>query len=138
MNRFARWAAWLSIGSLLGIVPHVMEDLRFGQPRNFNMTTMQFEWFSGAVVLATVVMAMACLAGRRWGVVGVLLFGLAWSVLGAADHLHAFLPGGFREGLSSRLWVVFIVGFQAAAAVGAILALRRPGAGPDARLGDEP
>jgi hypothetical protein len=125
VNRSARWAAWLSIGSLLGIVPHVMEDLRFGQPRNFNMTTMQFEWFSGAVVLATAAVAMACLAGRRWGLFGVMLFGLAWSILGAADHLHAFLPGGFREGISSRLWVLFIVGFQAAAAAAAATSLLR-------------
>jgi hypothetical protein len=101
-----------------------MEDLRFGQPRNFNMTTMQFEWFSGAVVLATVATAMASLAGRRWGLVGVLLFGLAWSILGAADHLHAFLPGGFREGISSRLWVLFIVGFQGLAALSSLAALR--------------
>ena len=125
MNRAARVAAWLSIASLLGIVPHVMEDLRYGQAANFHMTTVQFEWFAGAVVLATAGAAMLCLAGWRSGAVGVLTFGALWSVLGAIDHHRAFLPGTFRDGLSSRAWVFLIVGLQAAAAIKAALCLKR-------------
>jgi len=119
VNRSARVAAWLSIASFLGIVPHVMEDVRYGQAANFHMTVVQFEWFAGAVALATAGCAMLCLAGWRSGAVGVLLIGLLWSVLGAIDHHRAFLPGTFRAGLSSRLWVFLIVGLQAASALAA-------------------
>ena len=51
-------------------------------------------------------------------------------VLGAADHYGAFLPGTFRDGLSSRVWVWLIVGFQAAATIATAASLirsRRPG-----------
>ncbi len=127
MNRSARLAARLSIASLLGIVPHVMEDLRYGQPHNFHLTTVQFEWFSGAIALATASAALLCLAGWRAGALGVLLIGVLWSVLGAADHYQAFLPGTFRGGLSSRTWVFMIVGVQAAAALAAGMALLHAG-----------
>jgi hypothetical protein len=127
VNRPARIAGWTSIASLLGIVPHVMEDLRYGQAVNFHMTTAQFEWFAGAVVLASAGTAMLCLEGWRSGAVGVLLFGVLWSVLGAIDHHRAFLPGTFRAGLSSRVWVFLIVGLQAVAALAAGLALLRAG-----------
>lgn len=125
MNRAARIAAWLSIASFAGIVPHVMEDLRYGQAHNFHMTTVQFEWFSGAVALLTAGAAMLCLAGWRSGAVGVLLIGLLWSVLGAADHYRAFLPGAFRAGISSRCWIWLFAGLQAAAAIIAAVAVRR-------------
>ena len=125
MNRAARVAAWLSIASFAGIVPHVIEDARYGQAANFHITVVQFEWFSGAVVLLTAVAAMLCLAGWRSGDVGVLLIGLLWSVLGAVDHHRAFLPGAFRAGLSSRIWIWLIIGLQAAAAITAGVALRR-------------
>ena len=124
MNRPARIAAWLSIASFVGIVPHVMEDLRYGQAHNFHMTTVQFEWFAGAIALITASAALLCLSGWRSGALGVLLIGLLWSVLGAADHYRAFLPGTFRTGLSSRAWVWSIVALQGAAAVTAALALR--------------
>jgi hypothetical protein len=124
VNRFARLSAWLSVASLLGIVPHVMEDLRYGQAEHFHMTTGQFEWFSGAVVLATAAAAMASLAGLRWGAYAVLFIGVLWSVFGAADHYRAFLLGTFREGVSSRVWIWLLVGPQAAAALTAGIALR--------------
>lgn len=127
MNRSARIAAGLSIASLLGIVPHVMEDIRYGQARNFHMTIVQFEWFAGAIALATAGAALLCLAGWRSGALGVLLIAVLWSVLGAADHYQAFLPGTFRDGLSSRAWVFIIVGVQAAAALAAGLALLHAG-----------
>ncbi|TMK86023.1 MAG: hypothetical protein E6G44_05170 [Actinobacteria bacterium] len=129
MNRLARVAGWLSIVSLVGIVPHVMEDLRYGQAQNFHMTTVQFEWFSGAVAVVTTAAALACLSGARWGAAGVFVIGVLWSVLGATDHYRAFLPGTFREGLSSRVWVWLIVGLQGAAAIVAgVAALRTPSA----------
>jgi len=127
VSRPARIAGWLSIASLLGIVPHVMEDLRYGQAHNFHMTTVQFEWFAGAVVLATAGVAMLCLEGWRSGAIGVLLFGVLWSVLGAVDHHRAFLPGTFRAGVPSRVWVFLIVGLQAVAALAAGLALLHAG-----------
>lgn len=116
-------APWLSIASLLGIIPHVMEDVRYGQAQNFHMTTVQFEWFSGVVVVATVAAAMASLAGSRWALYAVLVIGALWSVLGAADHSRAFLSGEFREGFSSRLWVWLLAGLQAAAAITAAVGL---------------
>ena len=125
MNRFARAAAWLSIASAFGGVPHVMEDLRYGQARNFHMTTVQFEWFSGAVAVVTAAAALACLSGARWGAAGVFVIGVLWSVLGAADHYRAFLPGTFREGLSSRVGVWLIVGLQLASALAAVGSLLR-------------
>jgi hypothetical protein len=118
-------AAWLSIASLLGIVPHVMEDARFGQPANFHMTIVQFEWFSGFVVVATAASALSCLSGSRLGTYSVLVIGVLWAGLGAADHVRAFLPGQFRAGVSSRCWVWLLVGLQAAAAICAALAIRR-------------
>jgi hypothetical protein len=117
------------VGSLLGVVPHVIEDLRYGQARNFHMTTVQFEWFSGVVVLATAAAALGSMAGSRFGTIGVLAMGVLWSVIGAADHYRAFVPGDFRTGLSSRLWVWLLIGLQAAASVTAALALRRPDRG---------
>jgi hypothetical protein len=66
VNRSARVAARLSLASLLGIVPHVMEDLTHGQAENFHMTTVQFEWFSGLAVVATAAAALSCLSGFSW------------------------------------------------------------------------
>jgi hypothetical protein len=123
VNRPARLAAGLSVASLVGIVPHVMEDLRYGQAANFHMSTVQFEWFSGVVVLATAAAAMACLSRSQWGAYAVVLIGAVWAVLGAADHLRAFLPGEFRSGLGSRLWIWLIVTLQAAASISAAVAL---------------
>jgi hypothetical protein len=120
----ARVAAWLSIASLLGIVPHVMEDARYGQAQNFHMTTVQFEWFTGLAVLTTVAAAMSCMSGSRFGAYAVLLIGVLWAGLGAADHYRAFIPGGFRAGISSRCWVWLLAGLQAAAAISAAIAVR--------------
>jgi hypothetical protein len=124
----ARVAAWLSIASLVGIVPHVMEDVRYGQAQNFHLTTVQFEWFSGVAVLVTAATALSCLSGSRFGAYAVILIGVLWAGLGAADHYRAFVPGDFRAGISSRCWVWLLVGLQAAAGVVmAGAALRLPG-----------
>ena len=113
------------MASLLGIVPHVMEDVRYGQAQNFHMTTVQFEWFSAFVVGATAAAALWCLSGSRHGAYAVLVIGLLWAGLGAADHYRAFLAAPFRDGLSSRCWIWLLVGLQAAAAITAVLAMRR-------------
>jgi hypothetical protein len=124
VTRAGRVAGWLSIASLLGIVPHVIEDARYGQPQNFHMSVVQFEWFSGFVVLATAAAALWCLSGSRFGAYAVLLIGVLWAGLGAADHYRAFLPGAFRAGISSRCWVWLAVGLQAAATITAGMAIR--------------
>jgi hypothetical protein len=125
VNAPARLAAWLSITSLLGIVPHVMEDARYGQAANFHLTILQFEWFSAFVVGATAAAALACLAGSRFGAYAVLVIGVLWAGLGAADHYRAFLPGPFRSGVSSRAWIVTFATLQASAAVCAAIAVRK-------------
>jgi hypothetical protein len=119
------------MGSLLGVVPHVMEDVRFGQAQNFHMTTVQFEWFSGVAIAATGVAALACLSGSRLGAYGVMLIGTLWAVIGGVDHHQAFLPGAFRTGLSSRVWVWLLAGLQAAAAVVAAMAVGRSATQPE-------
>jgi hypothetical protein len=124
VNRFVRAAGWLSIASFLGIVPHVMEDARYGQAANFHMTTVQFEWFSGLAALATATAALWCLSGSRYGAYAVLLVGALWAGLGAADHYRAFLPGSFRAGISSRTWIWLLAGLQGAAAICAAGAVR--------------
>jgi hypothetical protein len=130
VRRAFRLAAWLSTSSLLGIVPHVMEDVRFGQARNFHMTTVQFEWFSGVAIAATAVAALSCFSGSRPGAYGVMVIGTLWAVIGGVDHHQAFLPGAFRAGLSSRLWIWMLAGLQAAAAVVAAIAVGRSRATP--------
>src|SRR5207237_826014 len=95
----------------------LMENVALGAP------------FVAAVAVVTTAAALACLSGARWGAAGVFVIGVLWSVLGATDHYRAFLPGTFREGLSSRVWVWLIVGLQGAAAIVAgVAALRTPSA----------
>jgi hypothetical protein len=120
----ARVAAWLSIASLLGIVPHVMEDARYGQAQNFHMTTVQFEWFSAFAVLSTAAAALSCLSGSRLGEYAVFLIGALWVGLGVADHYRAFLPGAFRAGISSRCWIWLAIGLQASAMISAGMTMR--------------
>jgi len=121
-------AALCSAGSLLGLVPHLMEDLVSGIPERFGISHLVFEWSMGVAVASTVVAAVLAVRGRRRALIAAAVIGVGWVLAAVLDHPGAFTPDAFREGLSSRLWVWIVTIGQGAAAVFAIAALRRSGA----------
>jgi hypothetical protein len=121
----ARAAAWCSALSLVGIVPHVVEDMGRRVPERFGLTPVGAGWLFGGYIALQVVAMVASLEGRRWGLPLVFLIAAIWVSAAVADHYRAFLPGPFRQGLPSRAWVWMIVGFQAGAGIFAFRGMLR-------------
>lgn len=125
-SRRLRLAAWLSVASLAGVVPHAIEDATLGVPQRFGLSRVAAAWLFGLFVAAQVGAMVAALEGRRWGPPAMVVIGLVWVVAAVVDHPGAFQAEAFRSGLASRLWVWTIVGLQAGAAVlAASVAFRR-------------
>jgi hypothetical protein len=121
-RRAARIAAWLSIASLAGIAPHVVDDSVHGGFHRIGMSDELYGWIVAVAVLATVLGAAGTLLGRRGGLPLLLAMAVLWSGVGLFEHHRAFLPVPFRETLSSRVWVWLLVGLQAGAAVSGLAA----------------
>ena len=117
-------AALCSGLSLLGLVPHLMEDLVSGVPERFGISHLVFSWSMGVVVSATTLAAIFAARGNRRGLLATAVVGIGWVLAAVLDHPGAFTPDAFRDGLSSRLWVLMTFFGQGAAAVFAVLALR--------------
>jgi hypothetical protein len=121
-----RLAAWLSAASLVGVVPHVMEDATLGVPQRFGLSIEAAGWLFGVFVAAQVVAALGAVAGQRWAAPAMVIVGVTWVVGALVDHPGAFQPGSFRAGLASRLWVWAIVVLQSVVAfVAASVAISR-------------
>ena len=123
-ERATRAAAWCSALSLLGIVPHVAEDMARRVPERFGLTSVSAGWLFGAFVALQVIAVVGALEGRGWALFLVVLIAAVWVSAEVADHYRAFLPGAFRQGLPSRAWVWLIVGLQAAAGAFAAQGIR--------------
>ncbi|MDQ3991865.1 MAG: hypothetical protein M3245_06120 [Actinomycetota bacterium] len=121
----SRAAGVLSAASFLALGAHIAEDFVEGVYVRFGLTLEAAAWLFGLALFVQTVAAMGASHGRRWGLVGVALFGIGWAIAAAADHPGAFTRGPFRMGMPSRLWVWLLVAIQAAAAVTAVVALVR-------------
>lgn len=117
-------AAVLTALSPIAIVPHIVEDAAAGVFERFGLAPDSGALLVGAVLAVQLLFAFGALRDHRWGYGGVLFFGVLWTVAAVADHPGAFLTGPFRAGLTSRLMVWGIVGFQGGAAIAALTALR--------------
>jgi hypothetical protein len=119
-------AAWLSAASLVGVVPHVMEDATLGVPQRFGLSIEAAGWLFGLFVAAQVAAALGAMVGQRWALPAMVIIGVTWVVGALVDHPDAFQSGSFRTGLSSRLWIWAIVVLQSAVAfLAASVALSR-------------
>jgi hypothetical protein len=127
-DRATRAAAWCSALSLAGIVPHVAEDMARSVPERFGLTSVSAGWLFGGFIALQVIVVVAALEGRRWGLPLVALVAAIWVSAAVLDHYRAFLPGPFRQGLPSRAWVWLLVALQAGAGGFAIRGIlgRRP------------
>jgi hypothetical protein len=126
MSNARRIALAASAASFLGIVPHSIEDFIEGVPARFGLSTSAAAWLLG--IALTVQIGLLILAAARHyrpALAGIAIYGIGWVVAALADHPQAVLPVAFRNGPSSRAWVLLIVVGQAVAAVAAAVALRR-------------
>ncbi len=126
----ADWAAVSSLASLLGVVPHVIEDVLYSAPARLGLSSMQAQWLFGSFVTIQALAALGALRRRRGALLVLLSVAVIWVVAAVLEHHRAFLPGEFRAGLASRLWVWLLIICQASAAVLAGISLRRRRQGP--------
>ena len=117
-------AAVLTALSPIAIVPHIVEDAGTGAFERFGLEPDTGALLVGVILAIQLLLAIGCVRGHRWAYGGVLLFGVLWVIAAVADHPGAFLTGGFRDGLSSRLAVWAIVVSQGGAALASLSALR--------------
>jgi hypothetical protein len=110
-------AAVASAIGLAGIVPHAIDDYRFGGPERFGVPEESFLWAFGLFAVVTALAAVWAASGSRTGLRWVFAVGVTWVVVATADHYQAFVSAVFREGFASRVWVWWIVVSQAVAAV---------------------
>jgi hypothetical protein len=128
MDANARRAVAASVLSLLGIVPHAIDDFVHGGPDRFGVPPVAFMWSFGVFAAGVAAAAAWAATGSRKGLRMVFAVGIVWALTAAGDHWQAFLSATFRESFASRLWVWLIVAFQGLAAVFAWRGLRtRPG-----------
>lgn len=122
----SRLAATASALSILGIVPHALEDFDRGIPERFGVSP---EAGASALALALTLQALAMIGSSSIGVarttslVALATIGAGWTFAAIIDHPSAFTTTPFRDGLESRLAVWLIVVPQLIAVVLAIRAL---------------
>lgn len=116
-GRRLRLAAWLSAASLVGVVPHVIEDATLGVPQRFGLSVEAAGWLFGLFVAAQVAAALGAVVGQRWAPPAMVIISMTWVVGALVDHPAAFQPGSFRAGLASRMWVWAVVVLQGAVAL---------------------
>ncbi len=121
-----RVALAASVVSFVGIIAHSMEDFLEGVPARFGLSMSAAAWLLGiAVAIQIGLLVVAAHGHNRAALAGVAVYGIGWVLAALADHPQAVLPGTFRQGFSSRAWVLFIIVGQAVAAVAAVIAVRR-------------
>lgn len=119
-------AATMSALSLLGIIPHVIEDFDHGIPARFGVLThVGAAALAIAITLQVLAMIGSCDDGTRraWSLAALTAFGIAWALAAIIDHPTAFTTDAFRDGFPSRLAVWLIVATQLFAAAFALRAL---------------
>lgn len=120
---YRRTALAASAVSFLGIIPHSIEDFLEGVPGAFGLSTSTAAWLLGVALTVQIGLLLIATSHHQGALVGVVAYGIGWVVAALVDHPEAFMPAPFRDGISSRVWVLLIVAGQAMAAVAAALAL---------------
>ncbi len=126
-NRRSTWyrrtALAASALSFLGIIPHLIEDFLAEVPAAFGLSTSAAAWFLGIALTLQIGLLLVATSHHQGALAGIVIYGIGWVIAALVDHPEALMPGPFRDGVSSRLWVLLIVAGQAMAAVAAALAL---------------
>ncbi len=120
---YRRTALAASALSFLGIIPHSIEDFLAGVPGTFGLSTSTAAWFLGIALTVQIGLLLVATSHHRGALVGIVIYGIGWVIAALVDHPEALMPAPFRDGVSSRVWVLLIVAGQAMAAVAAALAL---------------
>lgn len=123
LSLYRRTALAASAVSFLGIIPHSIEDFLEGVPGAFGLSTSSAAWLLGIALTVQIGLLLIATSHHKGALVGVVVYGIGWVVAALVDHPDAVMPAPFRDGLSSRVWVLLIVAGQAMAAVAAALAL---------------
>ncbi len=120
---YRRAALAASAVSFLGIIPHSIEDFLVGVPGDFGLSTSSAAWLLGIALTVQIGLLLVATSHHTGALVGVVVYGFGWVLAALVDHPEAVMPAPFRDGMSSRVWVLLIVAGQATAAVAAALAL---------------
>lgn len=121
---YRRTSLVAAVLSFVGIIPHVIEDFLAGVPETFALSTPTAAWLLGIALTVQIGLLPMATSDSKAPLVGIVVYGLGWVAAALVDH-PAIMPGAFRSGIHSRLWILLIVAGQATAAVTAALALGR-------------
>jgi hypothetical protein len=128
MARRAAPAIALSLLSLPFLLPHVLEDFRLGITERAGLSTPIGAALLGAFLAVQMLGLIGAGLGRPVGVAITALAGMIWTAGSFWEHGPELVAGGvsFRGGGLSAVWVLGLTLCQAASAIAALVALRRP------------
>ena len=126
MDRAAALAVALPLASLPFLLPHVLEDFRWGIADRVGMPADVLAALVGFALAAQMLGAALAAQGRTVGLAVVAATATVWTAGGLWDHgLPLALFGlGFRGRALSAVWALGLIATQAAAAACALGALR--------------
>lgn len=126
MDRAAALAVALPLASLPFLLPHVLEDFRWGIAERVGLPADVFASLVGFWLAAELLGAALAAQGRALGLATVAVTAAVWTAGGLWDHgLPLAVFGlGFRGRPLSAVWALGLIVTQAAAAVCALIALR--------------
>ena len=128
MARRAAPAIALSLLSLPFLLPHVLEDFRLGIAEGVGLSASAGTALLGVFLAVQMLGLVRAGQGRPVGLVVAALAGALWTAGSFWEHGAEFFSRGldFRGSTLSAVWVIGLTLFQAASAVAALVALRRP------------
>ena len=126
MGRAEALAIALPLASLPFLLPHVIEDFRWGIAERVGLPADVLAALVGFAIAAQMLGAALAAQGRALGLAVIAATGAVWTAGGVYDHgLPLAVFGlGFRGRALSAVWALGLIGTQAAAAVCALIALR--------------
>lgn len=106
-------------------VPHNVEDFAFGEPARFGLSALAVTLGLSAVFAAQGLALTWTGGGTRRGYILHAVLGFSWAVAALAAHSgEVLLPGAYRSGLGSVVFLLGIVILGGALGLASIRALR--------------
>ena len=117
--------AW-PLASLPFLLPHVIEDFRWGIAARVGLPADVLAALVGFVLAAQMLGAALAAQRRALGLAVIAATGAVWTAGGVYDHGWPLVVSGlgFRGRALSAVWALGLIATQAAAAVCALAALR--------------
>lgn len=124
-NGRTRLILGLSAASFLVTVPHAVEDILYGVPEAFGLSSSIAALLLGAGFALQVCGIIGIAGGARWGLWVTFVVALGWFLGAVLDHLPDLLSSApYRHGLLSRGLEALIIGIFASLLVLCGLSLR--------------